>query len=98
MRADVSIDQLVEQARLTEGDVSVRDLPRWHGAKKILIRDVGFDLAIAINAAPDVEFIAVTSLAEAMQHASDVDAIVGYCSSDLIDAADKLVWIQIYAA
>jgi phosphoglycerate dehydrogenase-like enzyme len=94
----VSIEQLVEQAGLVEGDVSVRDLPRWHGAKKILIRDVGFDLESVMNAAPDVEFIIVTSLTEAMQHASDVDAIVGYCNSDLVDAADKLVWIQIYAA
>jgi phosphoglycerate dehydrogenase-like enzyme len=98
LRADVSIDQLVEQAQLTEGDVAVRDLPRWHGAKKILIRDVGYDLASVMNAAPDVEFIAVTSLVEAMQHASDVDAIVGFCNADLVDAAGRLVWIQIYYA
>lgn len=44
VRAEISIDQLVEQARLDEGDVAVRDLPRWTGAHKILIRDIGMDL------------------------------------------------------
>jgi phosphoglycerate dehydrogenase-like enzyme len=98
VRAEISIDQLVEQARIVEGDVAVRDLPRWTGARKILIRDIGLDLDDLISSLGDVEVIAVRSVSEAMQHASDVDAIIGFCDAALIDAAAKLVWVQIYWA
>lgn len=97
-RAEVSIDQLVEQARIVEGDVAVRDLPRWNGARKVLIRDIGLDLDDLIGRIGDVEVVAVPSVSEAMQHANDVDAIIGFCDAELIDAAEKLVWVQIYWA
>jgi len=97
-RAELSIDQLVEQARIAEGDVAVRDLPRWNGAHKILIRDIGMDLDDLIAGLGDVEVIAARSVSEAMQYASDVDAIIGFCDAELIDAAVKLVWVQIYWA
>ncbi len=98
VRAEISIDQLIEQARLDEGDVAVRDLPRWSGAHKILIRDLGLDLGDLIDSLNDVEVIVARSVSEAMQHASDVDAIVGFCDAELIEAAQKLVWLQIYWA
>jgi len=98
VRAEISIDQLIEQARLDEGDVAVRDLPRWNGAHKILIRDLGLDLGDLINSLNDVEVIVAGSVSEAMQHASDVDAIIGFCEAELIEAAQKLVWLQIYWA
>jgi len=97
-RAEISIDQLVEQARIVEGGVAVRDLPRWNGARKILIRDIGLNLDDVIGSLGDVEVIAVPSVSEAMQHASDVDAIIGFCNAELIDAAANLVWVQIYWA
>jgi len=97
-RAEISIDQLVEQARIVEGDVAVRDLPRWNGARKLLIRDIGLDLDDLIASIGDVEVVAVPSVSEAMQHANDVDAIIGFCDAELIAAAAKLVWVQIYWA
>ena len=97
-RAEISIDQLIEQARITEGKVAVRDLPRWNGARKILIWDIGMGVTALAESLPDVEFILVPSVAEAMQHASDVDAIIGFCDPDLIAAASNLVWLQIYSA
>ena len=70
-RAEISIDQLVEQARITEGEVAVSELPRWAGAHKILVWDIGMDLSGLTDALPDVEFVVVSSADEAMQHASD---------------------------
>jgi len=98
LRAEISIDQLVQQARINEGDVAVRDLPRWTAARKILVNDDGYDLSELSAAHPGVEFIEVQSVAEAMRHASDVDAIVGYCNPDMIAAASNLVWVQLYWA
>jgi phosphoglycerate dehydrogenase-like enzyme len=97
-RAEISIDKLVEQSRLAEGDVAVSEMPRWNGASKILVWDIGMDLSDLYNSAPDVEFIVAESAADAMQHASAVDAIIGFCSPELIAAAKKLVWVQIYWA
>ncbi len=98
LRAEISIEQLTEQARITAGEVAVRELPRWKGAKKILLRDIGMDVSEVIAASPDVEFIVAASLGEAMEHADQVDAIVGFCDAELIAAAKKLVWVQIYWA
>ncbi len=98
LRAEISIDQLVEQAQITEGQVAVRDLPRWKGARKILVRDIGMDLSDLTANLQDVNVIVVQSVAEAMQHVSDVDAIIGFCDAELIDAASRLIWLQIYWA
>ena len=96
--AEISVDQLVMQAGIREGDVAVRDLPRWNAARKILIWDIGIDLAAITSSFPGVEFVIADSVADAMQHAGDVDAIVGFCDPDLIAAATELVWVQIYWA
>jgi len=96
--AEISIDQLVLQAGIREGDVAVRDLPRWNAARKILIWDIGIDVTALAKSAPDVEFVFAATVADAMQHAGDVDAIVGFCDADLIAAAKNLVWVQIYWA
>jgi phosphoglycerate dehydrogenase-like enzyme len=96
--AEISIDQLVSQAGIREGDVAVRDLSGWDAARKIVVWDRGFDLSDLVKSSPDVEFVFVESVADAMQHAADVDAIVGFCDPDLIAAAKNLVWLQIYWA
>jgi phosphoglycerate dehydrogenase-like enzyme len=97
-RAEISIEQLVEQSRMTEGDIAVRDLPRWNGAHKILVWDIGIDISDLVDSAPDVEFILAESVSDAMQHAGVVDAMIGFCASELIAAATNLVWVQIYWA
>jgi phosphoglycerate dehydrogenase-like enzyme len=97
-RAEISIAQLIEQARISESDVAVRELPRWNGAHKILVWDIGIDISDMTSAAPGVEFVLVESAAGAMQHASSVDAIIGFCAPELVAAASKLVWVQIYWA
>jgi phosphoglycerate dehydrogenase-like enzyme len=97
-RAEISIDLLIEQARITEGDVAVRDLPRWNGARKILIRDIGMNLDALTAGLGDVEVFMARSVPEAMQHVSEVDAIIGFCEAELIAAASQLVWVQIYWA
>lgn len=96
--ADVSIDTLIERANLSEGPVAVRELPRFEAARKVLIWDIGIELGGIIDAFPDVEFVIVPTLAEAMPHAATVDAIVGFCNDELFDAAPRLVWVQIYWA
>ncbi len=98
LRAEISIEQLVEQAQIKEGETAIRELPRWNGAHKILIRDLGMDLGDLIDGLGDVDIVMARSVPEAMQHVRDVDAIIGFCAPGLIDAAKQLVWVQIYWA
>lgn len=100
--AEVTIEQLVSQAGIAEGSVAVRDLPRYAGAKKIVVRDLGFDATSLLDRtderARDIKVISVRSATEALQYVGDADALVGFCNSELVSAGKKLVWVQIYSA
>ena len=94
--ADVSIDELVIQAGIVEGDVATRDLPNWRGAKKIMIARVSpDDLSDLQRLYPETEFVPVRPDSIDASEAKNVDAIVGLCDKRLVAAATQLVWIQI---
>ena len=98
VRADVAIDRLIEDAGLSEGPVPSRDLPGWGPPKKLVVRDAG-DFVESLQAEfPGVRFIAAPTPADATAEAHDADAIIGYCSDEVVAAAEKLVWVQIFSA
>lgn len=96
--ADVSIDKLLERADLAEGPVAVRELPRYRVPRRVLIADIGISVDGIAEAFPEIEFVMVSNLADAMPHAASVDAIVGFCDERLVARAPKLVWVQTYRA
>ncbi|MEM8816971.1 MAG: D-2-hydroxyacid dehydrogenase, partial [Pseudomonadota bacterium] len=49
-------------------------------------------------AAPGLELIAVDSQALAVEAAGEADAIIGYCNPQVVAAAAKASWIQIFSA
>ena len=95
--AELTIDQLVEEAGLSEGTIAARDLDGWNEPKKIVVR--GPELAAEMQAQfPDVEFVAVGSVSQAISAAYGAHAIVGYCDERLVAASQNLVWIQVFSA
>ena len=96
--AAVSIEDLIRDSGLAEGPVAMRDRPNWRGANKILIRPVAGEIESLRQAMPDIEFVVVRSTTEALGQVADVDAIVGFCSEELVAAVRDLVWVQIYWA
>jgi phosphoglycerate dehydrogenase-like enzyme len=97
-RADVSIDRLIEDAGLQEGPVASRDLDGWRPPQKLIVRDSGDLVAALREEFPGVTFIAAPSADVATAEVGDADAIIGYCSDDVVAGADALVWIQIFSA
>ena len=96
---ELTIDELVEEAGIVEGPVAMRDIDGWRGAKKILAMRVGEDDASALRTAlPGTQIVVAAGLEDAIRQAADVDAIVGSCNKRLIDAAARLVWVQIWWA
>jgi len=97
--AGITIDELISQSRLVEGPVAVQDVPRWNGARKILVTRVGKEYAPKLQALlPDSELVFVSSAEEALSKVRDVDAIIGSCSPELIAVAHRLVWVQIFSS
>ena len=96
--AQSAIDRLVEQSGVEIGTVPARELPRWAAAGKIVIRDREGTAAQIQRLYPDFEVVAISSRGEALPHMSDAIALFGYCAPDLIAAAPKLVWAQIFSA
>ena len=97
-RAEVSIDRLIDEAGLREGPVASRDLRGWRPPRKLIVRDVGGLVDMLQEEFPDVRFVAAPTPADARAEVSGADAVVGYCSEDLVASADALVWIQIFSA
>ncbi len=97
-RAELSIEQLIDEAGLAEGPVAARDLDGWRAPKKIVVRDV-LGLAERLQAAyPKTQIVGVDTSGAAAAQAAGADAIVGFCRDDIVAAADDLVWIQIFSA
>ncbi len=96
--AEISIDELIRDARIVEGQIAVRDLPHWSGAKKLMVTRLGDEVDALRLLLPDAEFVVVNSEAEAIGKAADVDAIIGSCSERLLAAAKSAVWVQIFSS
>jgi len=96
--AESAIDELVEQTGIEAGAVAVRDLPDWREPSKIIVRDIGGLYDALAGTTPGVKLIRARTEAEAISHATDADAIIGFCSDQIVAAAPKVMWIQIFGA
>jgi len=96
--AQTDLDKLVEQTGIEAGEVAMRDLPNWRSPKKILVHG-GFDIDDDLQGVvPGIQFIKATSESDAIAKATDVDAIIGRCSNNLVNAAAHATWVQVTSA
>lgn len=96
--AQTAIDKLVEQSGISTGSVATRELPRRSTPSKIVVRDREGTAAELSMRHPNVKVVPVGSVREAMQHMQGADALLGFCTPDLVAAGTDLVWVQIYSA
>ena len=96
--ADGDLEQLVRQAGIKEGPVSMRDFPRWREPRKIVVRATDEFVGELRQLWPAIEFVGATTEAEVIKHAAGADAIIGFCSASTLDAAVDATWIQISSA
>jgi len=90
---------LIEKLGLVESAVPVRERADWQRPKKILFWEMQPDLLPILRAAaPGVEFLPAKDIAEAVALAKDVDAVLGFCSPELLAAGPSIRWIQAYWA
>jgi phosphoglycerate dehydrogenase-like enzyme/glyoxylase-like metal-dependent hydrolase (beta-lactamase superfamily II) len=87
---------LEEELGILEGGPSpTKDTPGWTKPRRIVIPDVmPARLAELKRVAPEVEFIPVKNEADAAKNVEDADAVIGFCSVDIVKNGKKLRWIQ----
>lgn len=96
--ADCDAEALIAELGLREAPVAVRERPGWTAPRKVVVRgDEAFVRSLQ-PVAPDVELVAAANVEAAVRAAPGADAVLGYCSSEVLEAGDRIQWIQIFSA
>jgi phosphoglycerate dehydrogenase-like enzyme len=85
---------------LRESAVASRELPGWKPPHRVVVRNAyGQDLAAQLGrSVPGVEFVGVTSVAQATKAVPGAQVLIGFCEQQIFAAADELHWVQHYWA
>lgn len=97
LRAD-AIAVMADKLGLREAAVPARDLPGYAQVKRVVAR-VPEELMPGLHAvAPGVEIIRVETPQQALEHISGAQALLGFCTADLLTAGAQLHWVQVYSS
>jgi cyclase len=87
---------LVEDFGIYEGPSPTKKDPGWAKPQRIVVPNLMPARLAELKAiAPEVFFVPVPSATEAAKEAADADAVLGFCSPEIVEAGKKLRWIQI---
>ncbi len=89
---------MVEQTGIEPDPVASRDFPGWRKPQKIIVRDVAGLYDAVQDMRLGVELVRVQSESEAIANADGADAILGYCSDRVLNAAPDVSWIQVFSS
>ena len=90
---------LTRELGLRPGRSASRATQGWSPPGKIVVRDVWPERFHELSRlVPGVELVRVTSAEDAAREAADADAVVGYCTEEIVKAGSKLRWIQVGSA
>jgi phosphoglycerate dehydrogenase-like enzyme len=93
------VGALIERLGLEESATAVRERPDWRKPRKIVVWNLQPQGVPALQAAaPGVELLLAKDAADAVVLARDADAVLGFCSADLLAAGPDIRWIQAFSA
>jgi phosphoglycerate dehydrogenase-like enzyme len=93
-----AMQDLVAELGLRESPVASRDLPGWREVKRIVARYPAERIDELRAVAPGVEIVAVENEAQALDAVADAQALIGFCTPDLLAKGDALHWVQVYSS
>ncbi|MCM2312387.1 MAG: D-2-hydroxyacid dehydrogenase [Steroidobacteraceae bacterium] len=94
-----AVAALIERLGLEESGAPVRDLPGWRKPQKVLVWNVAPQAIPALQAAaPGVELLLAQDAKQAIPLAEDADAVLGFCSADVLAAGPGVRWVQSFSA
>jgi phosphoglycerate dehydrogenase-like enzyme/glyoxylase-like metal-dependent hydrolase (beta-lactamase superfamily II) len=87
---------LTEDFGIYEGPSPTKASEGWSKPRRIVVPNL---MPVRLNelkrVAPDIEFIPVKTAEDAIRAVDDADAVLGFCSADIVKAGGKLRWIQV---
>lgn len=98
VQAELTFDDLVTETGIAASAAPVRDAPRWRAPRTVIVRGYEDYVAGLGNAITGVTLVPASNYAEALAAAGDADAIIGFCNPDLIAAAPRVSWVQIFSS
>ena len=96
--AEPSFDGLVADTGIEASATPVREAPRWQVPKTVIVRGYDDYVSGLAELVTDVQLVPASSYAEALAAAGDADAIIGFCNPELIAAAPRVSWVQIFSS
>lgn len=96
---DAETTRLIAELGLQESATALADRPGWTAPRKVVIP--GADaarLAWMQAAAPGLTLLAAKDRAEAAKLAAGADAVIGFCTPEVLAAGARLRWIQVLSA
>ena len=96
--AEVTIDDLVAETGIEVAAEPIRSAPRWQAPRAVIVRGSD-DYAAGIgDGMSGVRLMPATTYDEALALAPEADAIIGFCNPELVRAAPRASWIQIFSS
>jgi phosphoglycerate dehydrogenase-like enzyme len=90
---------LIQRLGLEEASAPIRDTPQWRKPQRVLVWNVAPQAVAALQAAaPGVELLLAKDVQEAVALAKDADAVLGFCSADVLAAGPGIRWVQSFSA
>jgi cyclase len=87
---------LKEDFGVLEGPSPTKDSPGWEKPRRIVIPNLmPARLAELKRIAPEIEFVPARTPEDAARLAGDADAVLGFCTPDVVKAGGRLRWIQV---
>jgi phosphoglycerate dehydrogenase-like enzyme/glyoxylase-like metal-dependent hydrolase (beta-lactamase superfamily II) len=87
---------LAEDYGIYEGPSPTKKDPDWKKPRRIVVPNLmPARLAELKRVAPDIEFIPVKTAEDAARNVEDADAVLGFCTADVVKAGKGLRWIQV---
>lgn len=95
---DFTVEHVMDELGVRVGWTIAGDLPAWSVSPTVLINSGRPYAAGLVDAVPGVNLIEVSSVSEAMRHAPQANAILGFCDEELLEAAPNLSWVFVFHA
>ena len=90
---------LVKRYGLEESKAPVRERAGWAPPRKVLVWNRTPQLLSTLqSAAPGVDLIPAANQAEAVRLAAEADAVIGFCSEEVLAAGPRIRWVQVFWA
>jgi phosphoglycerate dehydrogenase-like enzyme len=88
--------ELTEDYDLYEGPSATKDTPGWTRPRRIVVPNLmPAKIKELKRVARDVLFVSAKTEEDAAKMAEDADAVVGYCTPEIVRAGKKLRWVQL---